>query len=186
MDIENENLIKQRMDKALISFQSDLNSIRVGRASLNMLDPISVEVYGSKMPINQVGNISVPEPRLLIVSVWDAANVQQVEKAIRDSNLGFNPMTEGNLIRIPIPSLSEDRRKELTKVAGKYAENSRVAIRNIRRDLIEDVRKKEKNSEISNDDKHKREEIIQKITDDYINNIDKILENKEKEILEIS
>ena len=184
--MENENLIKQRMDKALISFQGDLNSIRVGRASLNMLDPISVDVYGSKMPINQVGNISAPEPRLLIVSVWDASNVQQVEKAIRESNLGFNPMTEGNLIRIPIPSLSEDRRKELVKVAGKYAENSRISIRNIRRDLIEEVRKKEKNSEISKDDKHKNEEIIQKITDDYINNIDKILENKEKEILEIS
>ena len=184
--MENENLIKQRMDKALISFQGDLNSIRVGRASLNMLDPISVDVYGSKMPINQVGNISTPEPRLLIVSVWDASNVQQVEKAIRESNLGFNPMTEGNLIRIPIPSLSEDRRKELVKVASKYAENSRISIRNIRRDLIEEVRKKEKNSEISKDDKHKNEEIIQKITDDYINNIDKILENKEKEILEIS
>ena len=184
--MENENLIKQRMDKALISFQGDLNSIRVGRASLNMLDPISVDVYGSKMPINQVGNISVPEPRLLIVSVWDASNVQQVEKAIRESNLGFNPMTEGNLIRIPIPSLSEDRRKELVKVASKYGENSRISIRNIRRDLIEEVRKKEKNSEISKDDKHKNEEIIQKITDDYINNIDKILENKEKEILEIS
>ena len=184
--MENENLIKQRMDKALISFQGDLNSIRVGRASLNMLDPISVDVYGSKMPINQVGNISTPEPRLLIVSVWDASNVQQVEKAIRESNLGFNPMTEGNLIRIPIPSLSEDRRKELVKVAGKYAENSRISIRNIRRDLIEEVRKKEKNSEISKDDKHKNEEIVQKITDDYINNIDKILENKEKEILEIS
>jgi len=184
--MENENLIKQRMDKALISFQGDLNSIRVGRASLNMLDPISVDVYGSKMPINQVGNISAPEPRLLIVSVWDASNVQQVEKAIRESNLGFNPMTEGNLIRIPIPSLSEDRRKELVKVAGKYAENSRISIRNIRRDLIEEVRKKEKNSEISKDDKHKNEEIVQKITDDYINNIDKILENKEKEILEIS
>jgi len=184
--MENENLIKQRMDKALISFQGDLNSIRVGRASLNMLDPISVDVYGSKMPINQVGNISAPEPRLLIVSVWDTSNVQQVEKAIRESNLGFNPMTEGNLIRIPIPSLSEDRRKELVKVAGKYAENSRISIRNIRRDLIEEVRKKEKNSEISKDDKHKNEEIVQKITDNYINNIDKILENKEKEILEIS
>ncbi len=184
--MENQNLIKQRMDKALISFQGDLNSIRVGRASLNMLDPISVDVYGSKMPINQVGNISTPEPRLLIVSVWDASNVQQVEKAIRESNLGFNPMTEGNLIRIPIPSLSEDRRKELVKVASQYAENSRISIRNIRRDLIEEVRKKEKNSEISKDDKHKNEEVIQKITDDYINNIDKILENKEKEILEIS
>ena len=185
-DTLDENLVKQRMDKALISYQNDLNTLRAGRASTNMLDQILVEAYGSKIPINQVSNVSTPEARLLLVSVWDAANVQQVEKAIRESNLGFNPMTEGNLIRIPIPSLSEDRRKELVKVAGKYAENSRISIRNIRRDLIEEVRKKEKNSEISKDDKHKNEEIIQKITDDYINNIDKILENKEKEILEIS
>ncbi len=180
------NLIKQRMDKALASYQNDLNSIRAGRASINMLDPILVDVYGSKMPINQIGNISTPEPRLLTVSVWDANNVQQVERSIRESNLGLNPIIEGNLIRIPIPSLSEDRRKDLTKVASKYSENAKISIRNIRRDIIEDIRKKQKNSEISEDEKHKDEEITQKFTDEYINNIDKILEKKEKEILEIS
>ena len=111
--------IEKRMTGAITSLKNDFLTLRTGRASSNMLDPVSIEVYGSKMPINQVGNISTPEPRLLIVSVWDAANVQQVEKAIRESNLGFNPMTEGNLIRIPIPSLSEDRRKELVKVASK-------------------------------------------------------------------
>tara|TARA_A100001011_G_C13943473_1_gene688163 strand:- start:78 stop:638 length:561 start_codon:yes stop_codon:yes gene_type:complete len=180
-----ENLIKQRMDKALISFQGDLNSLRAGRASVNMLDPISVEVYGSKLPINQIGNISSPEPRLLLISIWDASNVQPAEKAIRESNLGLNPMIEGNLIRIPIPALSEDRRKELNKIASRYAENSRIAIRNIRRDIIEDIRKKEKSGEISQDEKHKSEERVQLITDEYISNIEKIFLNKEKEILDI-
>ena len=185
-DTLDENLVKQRMDKALISFQNDLNSIRAGRASINMLDQISVDVYGSKLPLNQLSNISTPDPRLLMVSVWDSNNIQVVEKSIRDSNLGLNPMTEGNLIRIPIPPLSEERRRELTKVAGQYAENSKIAIRNIRRDIIEDIRKKHKNSDITEDDKHKDEDITQKITDTYIGNIDKILEKKEKEILDIS
>ena len=181
-----ENSVKQRMDKALISYQSDLNTLRAGRASTNMLDQIVVEAYGSKVPLNQVCNVSTPESRLLLVSVWDAGNVQAVEKAIRESNLGLNPMTEGSLIRIPIPSLSEDRRKELTKVASQYAENSKIAIRNIRRDIIEDIRKKQKNSEISEDDRHSQEDLVQKITDTYIGNVDKILDKKEKEILEIS
>ncbi len=185
-DTLDENSVKQRMDKALISFQNDLNSIRAGRASISMLDQVFVEVYGSKMPLNQLSNISTPEARLLLVSVWDANNIQLVEKAIRDSNLGLNPMTEGNLIRIPIPPLSEDRRKELTKVASQYAENSKVAIRNIRRDIIEEIRRKQKNSEISEDDRHKDEDVTQKITDTYISNVDRILEKKEKEILEIS
>ena len=181
-----ENSVKQRMDKALISFQSDLNTLRAGRASPNMLDPIYADVYGSKMPLNQISNISSPEPRLLVVSVWDASNVQVIEKAIRESNLGLNPMTEGNLIRIPIPSLSEDRRKDLIKVASQYAETSRISIRNIRRDIIDEIRKKQKNGEISEDDKHKDEDAVQKITDNYIKNIDLVLEKKEKEILEIA
>ena len=181
-----ENMVKQRMDKALISYQNDLNSLRAGRASVNMLDPIMVEVYGSKLPINQLGNISTPEPRLLVISIWDVSNLQQVEKAIRESDLGLNPMIEGNLIRIPIPSLSEDRRKELTKVASKYAETSRISIRNIRRDIIEDIRKKQKNSEISEDEKHNDEETVQKITNEYVDKIDKIFVNKEREILDIS
>ncbi len=185
MELIDENIIKQRMDKTLISFQNDLNTIRAGRATINMLDTIFVEAYGSQIPINQVGNISTPEPRLLIVSVWDSSNVQQVEKSIRESSLGLNPMIEGNLIRIPIPALSEDRRVELTKVAGKYAENTRISIRNIRRDIIEDIRKQEKNKEMSLDNKHKNEEIVQNITNEYVVNVDKILSNKEKEILEV-
>ncbi len=180
----NENLINQKMDKAIISYQNDLNGIRAGRASINMLDTIKVEVYGNKTPLNQVGNISVPEARLIIISIWDANNVSIVEKAIRESNLGLNPMIEGNLIRIPIPPLSEERRKELSKVASQIAENSKIAIRNIRRDIIEDIRKNHKNSEISDDEKHKSENIVQKITDDYINNIEKILLKKQSEIID--
>ena len=180
-----KNLMKQRMDKTLISFQNDLNTVRAGRATVNMLDTVFIEAYGSKVPINQIGNINVPEPRLLVISVWDSSNVEQVEKCIRESNLGLNPMIEGNLIRLPIPPLSEERRIELTKVASKYAENTRVSLRNIRRDIIENIRKKEKNKELSADEKHKNEEIVQTITNEYVNNVDKILSNKEKEILEV-
>ena len=180
-----KNLMKQRMDKTLISFQNDLNTVRAGRATVNMLATVFIEAYGSKVPINQIGNINVPEPRLLVISVWDSSNVEHVEKGIRESNLGLNPMVEGNLIRLPIPALSEERRIELTKVVSKYAENTRVSLRNIRRDIIDDIRKKEKNKEISTDEKHKNEEIIQAITDEYVNNVDKILSNKEKEILEV-
>ncbi len=179
-----ENLINQKMDKAIISYQNDLNGIRAGRASINMLDTIKVDVYGSKVPLNQVGNISVPEARLITISVWDANNVSTVEKAVRESSLGLNPMTEGNLIRIPIPALSEERRKELSKVAAQIAENSKIAIRNIRRDIIEDIRKSHKNNEISDDEKHKNENIVQKITDDYVNNIEKIFQKKHSEILD--
>ncbi len=180
----NVNMINQKMDKAIISYQNDLNSIRAGRASINMLDTIKVDVYGNKIPLNQVGNISVPEARLIIISIWDANNVSIVEKAIRESNLGLNPMTEGNLIRIPIPALSEERRKELSKVAAQIAENSKIAIRNIRRDIIEDIRKDHKNNEISDDEKHKNENIVQKVTDDYVNNIEKIFQKKNSEILD--
>ena len=180
----NENLISQKMDKAIISYQNDLNGIRAGRASTNMLDTIKVDAYGNKTPINQVGNVSVPEARLIIISIWDANNVSIVEKAIRESNLGLNPMIEGNLIRIPIPPLSEERRKELSKVASQIAENSKVSIRNIRRDIIEDIRKQHTNNDISDDEKHKNESIVQKVTDNYINSIDKILLKKHSEILD--
>ncbi len=180
----NENLINQKMDKAIISYQNDLNGIRAGRASINMLDTIKVDVYGTKTLLNQVGNLSVPEARLITISIWDANNVPSVEKAIRESNLGLNPMTEGNLIRIPIPPLSEERRKELSKIAAQIAEKSKIAIRNIRRDIIEDIRKTHKNNEISDDDKHKYENVVQKVTDDYINNIEKIFQKKHSEILD--
>ena len=138
----------------------------------------------NKTSLNQVGNISVPEARLITISIWDANNVSIVEKAIRESNLGLNPMTEGNLIRVPIPALSEERRKELLKVAAQIAENSKIAIRNIRRDIIEDIRKSHKNNEISNDEKHQNENVVQKVTDDFINNIDKIFQKKQSEILD--
>ena len=173
-----------KMDKSIQSLRKDLSTLRTGRANANMLDTIKVDVYGNKTSLNQVGNISVPEARLITISIWDANNVSIVEKAIRESNLGLNPMTEGNLIRVPIPALSEERRKELLKVAAQIAENSKIAIRNIRRDIIEDIRKSHKNNEISDDEKHKNENVVQKITDDFINNIDKIFQKKQSEILD--
>ena len=180
----NSDEIKNRMEKALVSLKKDLSGLRVGRASSSMLDQINVNAYGSFMPINQIGTISVPEARLLLVNVWDSSIVVATEKSIRESPLGLNPMVEGNIIRINIPPLSEERRIEITKVAAKYAENSKIAVRNIRRDSVENVRKLQKNGEISEDQKHQDELLIQEITDDFIGNIDNILSNKEKEILE--
>ena len=180
----NSEEIKLRMSKAIDSFKKDLSSLRVGRASSSMLDQINVNAYGSNMPLNQISTISVPEARLLLVSVWDNSLVSVTEKSIRESPLGLNPMVEGNVIRISIPALSEDRRIEITKVAGKYAENAKIAVRNIRRDNVENVRKLQKNSDISEDQKHQDELQIQEITNDIIVSIDNILSNKEKEILE--
>ena len=180
----NPTEIKLRMSKAIDSFKKDLSSLRVGRASSSMLDQIIVNAYGNPMPINQISTISVPEARLLLVSVWDSSLVSITEKSIRESPLGLNPMVEGNVIRIAIPALSEDRRIEITKVAAKYAENAKIAVRNIRRDNIENTRKLQKNSEISEDQKHQDELLIQDITDEIIKSIDDILLNKEKEILE--
>ena len=180
----NPTEIKLRMSKAINGFKQDLSGLRVGRASSSMLDQINVNAYGSSMPINQISTISVPEARLLLVSVWDSSLVSITEKSIRESPLGLNPMVEGNVIRIAIPALSEDRRIEITKVAAKYAENAKIAVRNIRRDNIENTRKLQKNSEISEDQKHQDELLIQDITDEIIKSIDDILLNKEKEILE--
>ncbi len=182
----NEETINERMNKALKSFQNDLNSLRTGRASANMLDPIFVEVYGSKLPINQVGNINVPEPRMLTVSVWDVSNIQAIEKSLRESNLGLNPQIEGNLVRIPIPTLSQERRKELAKVASKYSENARISIRNIRREFIEEIRTKQKKGQISEDEKHNNEDTVQNITNKFVKQIEDLLVKKENEILEIS
>ena len=180
----NPTEIKLRMSKAIDSFKKDLSSLRVGRASSSMLDQITVNAYGNSMPINQISTISVPEARLLLVSVWDASLVSITEKSIRESPLSLNPMVEGNVIRIAIPALSEDRRVEITKVAAKYAENAKIAVRNIRRDNIENTRKLQKNGEISEDQKHQDELLIQDITNEIIRSIDDILSNKEKEILE--
>ena len=177
--------IKRRMEGSLNSLKTEFMGLRAGRASTAMLEPIMVEAYGSKMPMNQVGNISVPEPRLLTVTVWDAGLTSSVEKAIRESDLGLNPMAEGTLIRVPIPDLSEERRKDMVKVAGRYAEAARVAVRNVRRDGIEAARKLEKDSKISEDERHDLETDIQKLTDDHVKQIDDALSNKETEITQV-
>ena len=179
------NDVSRRMDASVSSLLNDFSGLRAGRASTAMLDPVSVDAYGSKMPLNQVSNISVPESRLLTVTVWDAGLTDVVEKAIRESGLGLNPQTEGNVIRIPVPDLSEERRKEMVKVAGKYAESGRVAIRNIRRDAIEAVRKAEKEGGMSEDERHGLENDVQKLTDSHIAKIDDMLAQKEKDILSV-
>ena len=180
----NSNDIKVRMDKAIDSFKKDLSGLRVGRASSTMLDTINVNAYGSIMPLNQISTVSVPESRLLLVSVWDNSLVAIAEKSIRESPLGLNPMVEGNVIRLSVPPLSEDRRIEIAKIASKFSENAKIAVRSIRRDLIENIRKLQKNSEISEDQKHQDEALVQEITDKVIKNIDSILSIKEKEILD--
>ena len=177
--------IQRRMDGSLNSLKTEFMGLRAGRASTGMLEPIMVEAYGSKMPITQVGNISAPEPRLLTVTVWDASLTASVEKAIRESDLGLNPMAEGTLIRVPIPDLSEERRKDMVKVAGRYAEAARVSVRNVRRDGIEGARKLEKDSLISEDERHDLETDIQKLTDDHVKMVDDALANKEREITQV-
>lgn len=172
----------RRMEGALASLENDFSGLRTGRASISMLDPVTADAYGSKMPINQLGNISAPEARLLTVQVWDQSMVAPVEKAIRESDLGLNPQTEGNLIRLPIPDLSAERRAELAKVASKYAEQARIAIRNIRRDSIETARKLEKDGEYGEDERHGIEGKIQKLTDDFVGKIDEMLTSKESDI----
>ena len=177
--------IKRRMEGSLNSLKTEFMGLRAGRASTGMLEPVMVDAYGSKMPMSQVANISAPEPRLQTVTVWDASLTASVEKAIRDSGLGLNPQAEGSVIRIPIPNLSEERRKEMVKVAGKYAEASRVAIRNIRRDAIEAVRKAEKEGGMSEDERHGLENEAQKLTDSHISKVDDMLAQKEKDILSV-
>lgn len=175
--------VNRRMDASVDSFIGELAGLRAGRASTAMLDPITVDAYGAKMPLNQVSNVSAPESRLLTVTVWDAGLSGAVQKAIRDSGLGLNPQAEGTVIRIPIPDLSEDRRKEMVKVAGKYAEAGRVAVRNVRRDAIETARKDEKEGGMSEDERHNLETQIQKFTDTHITKIDEMLTQKENDIL---
>jgi ribosome recycling factor len=177
--------LKRKMDASLDALKKEFSGLRTGRASTGMLDPIMVDSYGSMMPLNQVANVTTPEPRLLTVSVWDRSLVTAVEKAIRDSGLGFNPQTEGATIRIPVPLMTEERRKEMVKVAGKYAEAARVAVRNIRREGMEAVKKMEKDGHISEDDQKRFEKDIQKATDDIIAKVDTTFEHKEKEIMEV-
>lgn len=177
--------LQRRMDGAVSAFKSDLASLRTGRASVNLLDPVMVEAYGSPMPVNQVATVSVPEPRMISVSVWDKSQVQAVDKAIRESNLGFNPIVDGVNLRIPLPELNEERRKELAKIAHQYAENARIAARNVRRDGMDHLKKAEKDGEISQDEHHSSSDRVQKMTDDIIAEIDMLLEEKEAEIMQV-
>lgn len=177
--------IKNRMDKTLESLRSDFSGLRAGRAHASLLDGIMVDSYGSMVPLSQVGTISVPDARTLSISVWDRSVAKSVEKAIMESDLGLNPASDGQLIRIPIPPLSEERRKELVKIAGKYAEQNKVAIRNLRRDGIDGVKKLKKDNLISEDEEKRYENEIQKMTDESIKKIDEALANKEKDILQV-
>lgn len=177
--------IQRRMDGAITAFKNDLASLRTGRASSNLLDPIMVQAYGTSMPINQVANVSVPEPRMITVSVWDKSMVGAVDRAIRESNLGFNPIMDGTTLRIPLPELNEQRRKELVKIAHTYAENARVAARHVRRDGMEHLKKSEKDGTIGEDDHRRQSERVQKITDDTIIIIDSLLTGKEAEIMQV-
>ena len=177
--------VKRRMDGALESLKRDFAGLRTGRASAGLLEPITVEAYGAAMPLSQVGTIGVPEPRLLTVQVWDKSMVGAVERAIRDSELGLNPSADGQLVRVPIPELSEERRKELTKVAGRYAEQAKVAVRNVRRDGMDLLKRQEKDSDISQDEQKKLSEQIQKFTDDHIKQIDETAAVKDKEIMQV-
>ena len=179
------NEIKRRMQGASAVLKTELSGLRTGRASAHLLDPVMVEAYGSQMPLNQVATVSVPEPRMISVNVWDRSLVHPVEKAIVNSNLGLSPATEGQVIRLRIPELNEERRKELVKVAHKYAEAARVAVRHVRRDAMDVIKKLEKDHKISEDDGKRSSEQVQKATDDTIAEIDKMLATKEKEILTV-
>ena len=176
---------KSRMEKTIEALKSDLGGLRAGRAHASLLDGIVVDAYGSQTPISQVGTISVPDARCLSVSVWDRGLAKAVEKAIQESDLGLNPVSDGQLIRIPIPPLSEERRKELVKVAGKYSEQSKIAVRNIRRDALDGIKKLKKDNVISEDEEKRYENEIQKMTDDSIKKVDEDLAKKEKDIMQV-
>ncbi|HQX27624.1 MAG TPA: ribosome recycling factor [Alphaproteobacteria bacterium] len=173
---------KRRMDGATDVLAKEFAGLRTGRASASLLDPIVVEVYGSRMPLNQVGTVNVPEPRMIIVQVWDAGNVKAVEKAIRDAGLGLNPQTDGTNLRLPIPPLTEERRNELKKLAGKYTEAAKVSVRNVRRDAMDAIKKDKGGSE---DEQKRLSDEIQKMTDTAIEKIDKMLSDKETDIMKV-
>ncbi|MEP3050078.1 MAG: ribosome recycling factor [Erythrobacter sp.] len=175
--------IERRMTGAVDSLKSDLGGLRTGRANTSLLDPVQVEVYGAMMPLNQVATVAAPEPRMLSVQVWDKTNVTAVEKGIAHANLGLNPMTDGQTVRLPMPDLTEERRKELAKLAGQYSEKAKIAIRNVRRDGMESLKADEKSKDISEDDRKRLEDEIQKLTDRYVSNADDAATKKEQEIL---
>ncbi|MFY8152928.1 ribosome recycling factor [Sphingomonas panni] len=175
--------LERRMAGAVESLKGDLSGLRTGRASVSLLDPVTVEVYGAHMPLNQVATVSAPEPRMLSVQVWDKSNVGPADKAIRSAGLGLNPIVDGQTLRLPIPDLTEERRKELAKLAGKYAESARIAVRNVRRDGMESLKTDEKKGVYSEDERKKLETEVQKMTDATIADIDSAADAKEKEIL---
>ena len=176
---------KKRMDGAITALQHEFGGLRTGRASPTILDPITVEAYGAMSPLNQVANVTVPEPRMISVQVWDKSVVQAVDKAIRSANLGLNPIVDGQTLRIPIPPLTGERRTELSKIAGKYAEQQRVAVRNVRRDAMEHLKKLEKDHAISQDEHKRHNDEVQKVTDEHIRKIDDLFRHKEEEIMQV-
>jgi ribosome recycling factor len=177
--------LRRRMDGAVEVLRKEFGGLRTGRASASLLEPITVAAYGGTVPLNQLANVSVPEPRMITVQVWDRAMVKAVDKAIRESGLDLNPQTEGQVIRVPIPDLNEERRRHLTRVAAKYAEDAKVAVRNVRRDGVEMLRRREKDAEISQDQQRKLQQDVQHLTDDYVKRIDEALAQKDKEILQV-
>lgn len=175
--------VERRMKGAVEALKSDLQGLRTGRANTTLLDPVMVEVYGSMMPLSQVATVSAPEPRMLSVQVWDKSNMTPVEKGIAHANLGLNPIIDGQTLRLPIPDLTQERRKDLAKLAGQYAEKAKIAIRNVRRDAMESLKTDEKKKEISEDDRKRSEEQVQKLTDQYVKETDEAAAKKEQEIL---
>ena len=177
--------LRRRMDGALEVLRKEFGGLRTGRASASLLEPITVPAYGGTLPLKQMANISVPEPRTITVQVWDRVMVKAVDKAIRESGLGLNPQTEGQVIRVPIPDLNEERRRELTRVSARYAEQARVSVRNVRRDGIDVLKRREKETDITQDQQRKLQQEVQHLTDDYISRIDEALEQKDREILQV-
>jgi ribosome recycling factor len=177
--------LRRRMDGALEVLRKEFGGLRTGRASASLLEPITVPAYGGTLPLKQMANISVPEPRTITVQVWDRVMVKAVDKAIRESGLGLNPQTEGQVIRVPIPDLNEERRRELTRVSARYAEQARVSVRNVRRDGIDVLKRREKETDITQDQQRKLQQEVQHLTDDYIRRIDEALEQKDQEILQV-
>jgi ribosome recycling factor len=177
--------LRRRMDGAIEVLRKEFGGLRTGRASASLLEPITVPAYGNNVPLNQVASINVPEPRLITVQVWDRNVVKAVDKAIRESGLDLNPQTEGQVIRVPIPDLNEERRRNLTRVAAKYAEDARISVRNVRRDGVEALRRQEKDGEISQDEHRKLQREVQHLTDEFVKRIDEALGQKDREILQV-
>jgi ribosome recycling factor len=185
MSTADVNELRRRMTGAFDVFKKELTGLRTGRASVSLLEPIQVEAYGSHMPLSQVSTVNAPEPRMLTVQVWDKSMVKSVEKAIREANIGVNPMVEGQLIRVPMPPLTEDRRKDLAKLAHKFAEQARVSIRNIRRDGMDELKALEKAHKITEDEHRQRGTEVQKLTDEQVKKVDEALAAKEKDIMHV-